>query len=64
MPRQASADGSFAFKKNLSDAKELKIKDGDLTLRRPAFAKKRGLASWEGFKRRYLGVRYSPLTFR
>ena len=27
MPRQASADGGFASKKNLSDAKELKIKD-------------------------------------
>ena len=35
--RQASADGGFASKKNLSDAKELKIKD-------VAFAKKRGLA--------------------
>ena len=37
LPRQISADGGFASKKNLSDAKELKIKD-------VAFAKKRGLA--------------------
>jgi len=37
MPRQVSADGGFASKKNLTDAKELKVKD-------VAFAKKRGLA--------------------
>ena len=37
MPRQTSADGGFASKKNLTDAKELKVKD-------VAFAKKRGLA--------------------
>ena len=37
MPRQISADGGFASKKNLDDAKSLKIKD-------VAFAKKRGLA--------------------
>jgi transposase, IS5 family len=37
MPRQASADGGFASKKNLADAKDLKVKD-------VAFAKKRGLA--------------------
>ena len=37
LPRQTSADGGFASKKNLYDAKELKIKD-------VAFAKKRGLA--------------------
>ena len=37
MPRQVSADGGFASKKNLADAKELKVKD-------VAFAKKRGLA--------------------
>jgi transposase, IS5 family len=37
MPRQASADGGFASKKNLADAKKLKIKD-------VAFAKRRGLA--------------------
>ena len=36
MPRQASADGGFASKKNLADAKELKIKD-------VAFAKRRSL---------------------
>ena len=36
MPRQASADGGFASKKNLADAKELKVKD-------VAFAKRRSL---------------------
>ena len=36
MPRQTSADGGFASKKNLVDAKELKIKDA-------AFAKRRSL---------------------
>jgi IS5 family transposase len=37
MPRQASADGGFASKDNLSTAKELKVKD-------VVFAKKRGLS--------------------
>jgi IS5 family transposase len=37
MPRQVSADGGFASKDNLTDAKELGVKDA-------AFAKKRGLS--------------------
>lgn len=37
MPRQVSADGGFASKDNLKDAKELGVKDA-------AFAKKRGLS--------------------
>jgi IS5 family transposase len=37
MPRQVSADGGFASKDNLADAKELGVKDA-------AFAKKRGLS--------------------
>ena len=37
MPRQVSADGGFASKDNLADAKELKVKD-------VVFAKKRGLS--------------------
>ncbi len=37
MPRQVSADGGFASKENLANAKELKVKD-------VVFAKKRGLS--------------------
>ena len=37
VPRQVSADGGFASKDNLTDAKELGVKDA-------VFAKKRGLS--------------------